>query len=192
MVELIERNLTMGADIHAYVEYADFQTAEGEDYWKALTENFGSRNYYLFGLLAEVRGEGPALFPVRGLPEGRLSYQTDDGYWLRATDDPSLRDHEGWTSRSSAERYAAQYHCPVERNADGSILRVAHPDWHSHSWLATEELAAVLDHYAANVSARYADDRPNEAPVEWRAILAAMRVFEAAGKKARVVFWFDN
>jgi hypothetical protein len=181
----------MGADIHAYVEYADFKTAEGEDYWVALTKNFGSRDYYLFGLLAEVRGEGPALFPIRGMPEGRLSYQTEDGYWLRATEDPALADHDGWTKQERADKYATEYHCKAERRADGTVSRVAHPDWHSHSWLATEELAAVLDHYAANVSDRYAE-RPKEAPVEWRAILAAMRVFEASGKKARVVFWFDN
>lgn len=181
----------MGADIHAYVEYADFQTAEGDDYWKALTSNFGSRNYYLFGLLAEVRGDGPALFPIRGMPKGRLSYQTEDAYWLRVTDRPDLAEHEGWTLRDRAERWAADYGSETDRDHDGALRRVSHPDWHSHSWLATEELAAVLDHYATHVKERWSEE-PSEAPVEWRAILAAMRTFEAAGKKARVVFWFDN
>ena len=181
----------MGADIHAYVEYSDFKTAEGEDYWSAVTDNFGSRNYYLFGLLAEVRGEGPALFPVRGLPDGRLSYQAEGAYWLYVTDNPELANHDSYTSRDRAERWVAENGSRADRDDDGKLRRISHPDWHSHSWLATEELAAVLDHYAANVTDRYAE-RPGEAPVEWRAILAAMRVFEAAGKKARVVFWFDN
>lgn len=180
----------MGADIHAYVEYSDFVTAEGEDYWSALTKNFGDRNYYLFGLLAEVRGRGPAVFDPRGLPPGRLSYQTEGDYWLYVTDDKSMADHEGWTLRDRAERWVRDGSSIADMR-DGKMIRVSDPDSHSHSWLATEELAEVLDAYALGVQSVWPDQKA-EAPVEWQAVLAAMRVFESNGKKARVVFWFDN
>lgn len=178
----------MGADIHAYVEYELFSTEQGP-YWANLTSNFGSRNYYLFGLLAEVRGDGPALFKPRGIPEGRLGWETSDAYWTRVSD--KYADHDGFTSNENAERWVREGYSVAEKNEDGSLIRVSGPDWHSHSWLTAEELGKVLDHYAANVQSVWVDQKP-EAPVEWRALLAAMREFENAGKAVRVVFWFDN
>ncbi len=181
----------MGADIHAYVEYVDFVTAEGEDYWSNLTRNFGDRNYYLFGLLAGVRGPDEPLFEIRGMPEGRLGYQTESDYWRYVTDNETDADNlEGWTLRDRAEEWVRSGASVADRR-DGKLVRVSGPDWHSHSWLTTDELAQVLDAYAAGVQEHWADQKA-EAPYEWQAILAAMRSFEANGKKARVVFWFDN
>jgi len=180
----------MGADIHAYVEYVDFVTAEGEDYWNGLTKNFGSRNYYLFGLLAGVRGSDGPVFPVRGMPEGRLSYEASDDYWLFITDDEATSEQDGYVLRSKAEEWVRRgYSKPDMR--DDKMIRVSGPDWHSHSWLTTDELEQVLDAYATGVVGIWPDSKP-EAPVEWQAVLAAMKTFEANGKKARVVFWFDN
>ena len=54
----------MGADIHAYVEFADKPEDGRAPYWKNLTRNSGSRNYVLFGVLAGVRCKDQ-LFPTK-------------------------------------------------------------------------------------------------------------------------------
>jgi hypothetical protein len=180
----------MGADIHAYVEYVDFITHDGDDYWSGLTKNFGDRNYYLFGLLAGVRGSDGPLFPVRGMPEGRISYDTAGDYWLNVTDDPTYEDHEGYTIRHRAEEWVSKGYSVADMR-DGRMVRVSGPDYHSHSWLTTDELAIVLQHYAENVQSVWPESKA-EAPVAWQAVLAAMQTFERNGKKARVIFWFDN
>lgn len=184
----------MSADIHAYVEYADFKTFEGDYYWSNLTKNFGSRNYYLFGLLANVRGNDPALFDPRGLPEGRLGYETSADYWklVAPEDKPEWADNgDGWVRREDALRWLHSGASKPDYDSKGGLRRVTDPDAHSASWLDTEELAKVLDHYAAHVQNNYPSEKP-EAPIEWQAILAAMRSFESNGKSARVIFWFDN
>jgi hypothetical protein len=183
----------MGADIHAYVEYSDFKTADGEQYWTNFTRNGGERNYYLFGLLAGVRGEEAPLFSPRGLPDGHLGYWTEDDYWLHVApaDKPGLADSDGWTSTANAERWLERGYVKADRREDGSLSRVSHPDWHSHSWLTADELAQVLDRYAKGVQRVWSQEKA-DAPTEWKAVLAAMRSFEADGHQARVVFWFDN
>lgn len=184
----------MGADIHAYVEYADFKTADGDFYWNNLTRNFGDRNYYLFGLLAGVRGPDGPLFEVRGIPDGRVGYYTSGDYWRNVAPEnhPEWADHgDGWVSRESAERWVRGGSSKPVYDKDGKLSRVTDPDAHSASWLTTDELAEVLEHYAANVQSHWPSEK-QEAPIAWQAALAAMRTFETNGKKARVVFWFDN
>lgn len=183
----------MGADIHAYVEYADFVTNEGKDYYKSLTSNFGSRNYYLFGLMAGVRGPDGPVFEVRGMPEGNLSYDTQEGYWTNVAPEahPEWADTENWTSKDNADQWISNGYSVPEYDDKGVLKRVSVPDWHSHSWLTTDELEKVLVAYSEGVQRHWAAEK-GEAPIEWQAILAAMKVFEQNGKKARVVFWFDN
>lgn len=180
----------MGADIHAYVEYADFVTHDGKDYWSGVTRNFGSRNYYLFGLLAGVRGPDGPLFDIRGMPEGQISYDTAGDYWYYVTDDPACENMDRYVMRDRAEQWVHDGSSVPDRR-DGKLVRVSGPDDHSHSWLTTEELEKVLTYYAENVQSVWSDQQA-AAPIEWQAILSAMQTFERNGKKARVIFWFDN
>ena len=48
----------MGCDVHPYVEF--FSNGE----WKYYGQVASQRNYYFFGLLSNVRGEGPQHFAV--------------------------------------------------------------------------------------------------------------------------------
>lgn len=183
----------MGADIHAYVEYSTFTTEDGEPYWENLTKNFGSRDYYLFGLLAGVRGPDEPVFALRGIPEGRIGYDTADGYWTRVAPvaDPQYAEWDGWTSQERAAEWVRRGFSEPEYADDGTLRCVSGPNWHSPSWLTTDELAQVLGRYAAGAKSHWPESKA-EAPAEWKAILAAMRSFEADGCKARVIFWFDN
>lgn len=180
----------MGCDIHAYVEYADWDSDTGP-YWKNFTSNGGSRNYVMFGVLAGVRCPDAKLFEPKGMPEGKLGFETADAYWLHIApaDKPQWADGEGWTSLDRAEAWVASGASVPYRDEKGELKRVSHPDWHSHSWLSAGDLDAALRHYEEVVERHYPE---KGVPAEWRAMLAAMREFEVAGAKTRLVFWFDN
>jgi len=65
----------MGCDIHYYIDYSPFP--DNPSYTHCLCQFFGMRYYYLFGLLAGVRGKEPALFPPKGLPKN-ISFRVED------------------------------------------------------------------------------------------------------------------
>lgn len=177
----------MGCDIHAYVEYS-----KNGKHWRNLTDNAGSRNYVMFGVLAGVRVADAKLFDPKGMPEGELSFTTAGDYWLNVAPEsnPDWADGDGWTSLENARRWVESgYSVPDYR--DETLKRVSGPDWHSHSWLTTDELAAAIEHYRTVVG-NYWPEEGGRAPTEWVAILAAMRAIESNGETARVVFWFDN
>lgn len=170
----------MGCDIHAYVEYSD----DGK-YWRSLTDNFGSRNYWVFGVLAGVRTEYEPVIKPKGMPEGDISYNARSGYWMSVApkEKPEYAEWEKWVSYETAEKWVIQgYSIPEYK--DEKIISVSDPDSHTHSWLTPDELEKCLHVY---------EDRHGEnSPADWKAILAAMRCFESCGKITRVIFWFDN
>lgn len=177
----------MGCDVHIYVEYS-----ENGKYWKNLTNNAGSRNYVMFGVLAGVRVSDAKLFDPKGMPEGGIGYVTACDYWLNVAPEnhPEWADGDGWTSPENARRWV-ESGSSVPDYLDGTLKRVSGPDWYSHSWLTTDELAAALEHYRGVVGT-YWPGEGGTAPTEWVAILAAMRAIEGNGESARVVFWFDS
>lgn len=183
----------MGCDIHTYIEYATPNIGECELHWSSFTRNGGSRNYAMFGVLAGVRAPGVALFTPKGMPFGPISYQTADDYWVNVASEahPEWAEHDGFTSLETAERWVSSGSSIGQRDADGRLTRVSGPDWHSHSWLTTAELAQAIDRYQFVARDRWPGDDGN-VPAEWAAMLAAMRALEAAGKLTRIVFWFDN
>ena len=171
----------MGCDIHVYVEYSH----DGK-YWRNLTDGIGSRDYRMFGILAGVRCDDLKLFDPKGLPDGQLSWNTEDANILNIAPEshPEWADTSGWTSRTSAERWISEGSSkPLYR--DGVLNRVTNPDWHSHSWLTSDELSQCVDKYRTIPDVK-------KAPSEWVGILAAMKAIEENGDQTRVVFWFDN
>jgi hypothetical protein len=180
----------MGCDIHTYVELAD--GTKDKPYWRNFTRNGGERDYLMFGILAGVRVEDEQLFEPKGLPEGELGYWTEDDYWLHVAPEknPEWADTENWISREKAEKYIG-YGSKADMK-DGVLKRVSHPDYHSHSWLTADEFEQAIKRYSEVVGKYYPVGQRSEAPLEWRAMLAAMRCAEAGGDLARLVFWFDN
>lgn len=181
----------MGADIHMYIEYASktpspHATRTGKRWWS----NFGGRinpgrNYSLFGLISGVRDDryGPVVEP-RGYPDD-AGYVADEDAYLRINDE--YADNDGYCSLASAESWA-KYGSTIECNDSGKPVRVTAPDWHSHTWLTPDELAAVYARY----DELFAND-DYKIGVEWRAMLAAMRALECNGQNdVRVIIWFDN
>lgn len=170
----------MGCDIHVYVEYS----RDGK-HWGNLTDNAGSRNYRMFGIMAGVRYEDAKLFDPKGLPDGNLSFTAEAAHWCNVAPDdhPEWAGSDGWVSKDNAERWVASG-CSKPAFRDGVLKRVTNPDHHSHSWLTASELEQCVE--------RYRELSDGSAPTEWVAILAAMKAIEGNGDMARCVFWFDN
>lgn len=165
----------MGADIHVYIEHNSHEPREGEKrYWSTFGGRINpGRDYTMFGLLANVRCDG-AIYEPRGLPSD-IAWQTGDDAFVRVSDSPDLFDLDGYCRPASAEDWVRLgYSSWVEEGK-----KITHPDYHSHSWLKPEEWKNVIAH------------RPGVG-AEYEAISAAMDTLQARGKKARVVFWFDN
>lgn len=197
----------MGCDIHCYMEYRprglrhDGQPHSWRDFGKRINPG---RNYALFGFLAGVRHEGPPVAEPRGYP-GDAGYAAREDHWMWIAHGREPGENE--CSWEDAQRYAKTYGARLEgeyrpysstiyqlgeapvtqtRGAefDGLPTMVAHPDWHTHSWVTADEWAEALRRY----DVQYKDDREPE----YRAMLAALRSLEADGNETRVVFWFDN
>lgn len=182
----------MGCDIHTYVEFANEPRLDAEPYWQNFTRNGGSRNYVMFGVLAGVRVDDAKLFEPKGMPDGALGYRTAEDYWCHVAPEahPEWADGDDWITLDQATRWVEQGSSVGENDEHGRLRRVSGPDWHSHSWLTADELERALDHYRTVAPKYWPQDA--DVPAEWIATLAAMRAFEAAGQRTRIVFWFDN
>lgn len=149
-------------------------------------------------------------FEPKGIPSD-LCHRTSYEYHLLVWDD----DDERTCTRSDAESWVESGASKWENEDKTSVT---HPDWHTPSWLSTEEVATIIDRYKAvnealvpdarkefdemvqRAKARGSDNIPDwkmwdptqAKPTEMLAILGAMKALEEHGLKARLVFWFDN
>lgn len=175
----------MGCDIHMYVQYREKERAGTQyDWWSSFGGRINpGRNYSLFGVLCDgVRSEAPEgkCYEQRGLPE-KLGYAADYDVHLHIRDDDEPRE-ENTCTLEDAKRWGRR----IEYDKDGKPWRTSHPDWHSHSWLTTKELAQAYRWYNSI-------NRGYGVGAEYKALLAAMKALENKGKnEVIVVFWFDN
>jgi hypothetical protein len=192
----------MGCDIHMYVEYADKKRleetrkkkAEGDtaahEYWRTFGSRINpGRNYSMFGMLSQgVRSD----FPNGLVPKGMLSHDemgyhaADDAYVYIVDDGSKVGDNQ--VSLEQAQKWASGRWPETIIYRNGKPTFVSHPDWHSHSWLTVEEFETALENYKG-----LSKDISWGEPIEYKALLAAMKALESTGDYvARVVFWFDN
>lgn len=162
--------MNMGCDIHGYIEYKRWPENESP-YWD-FGGCFGSRDYSMFGLMAGVR-QGGCIVEPRGLPKD-ITRQVLWEYGLYVSDEENADDQEHTVSRERAAKWVN----------DGSSIwledkLVSGPDWHTPSYLSTEEFETCLNK-RREMAWNY--------DFEWDAMLAAMKALP----DARLVFWFDN
>lgn len=176
----------MGCDIHMYVEYREKERAGTQyDWWNSFGGRINpGRNYTLFGILCDgVRFDPPEgkSHEQKGLPDGPLGTHAEHDVHLYIRDDSSEWEEQSCTL-SDAQRWGRK----IEYNKDGKPWRTYHPDWHSHTWLTTKELAQAYRWYSSI-------NRGYSVGAEYKALLSAMKALENKGKnEVRVVFWFDN
>lgn len=185
----------MGADIHGpFLETMD-TSSKYESRWWCQAEFDFNRNYWLFALMANVRNydndreavfHGQPCFKPKGYPKD-ASWKANNSYFFYVDEDYDKDREPNTCSREDAERWVAGGYSFYK---DETKSNVSIPDWHSASWLATDELEAAYQRYKAILEAE-GEDMCYLRQVE--GLLAAMKAFEAApGVKARIVFWFDN
>lgn len=190
----------MGADIHMYVEYrnkkqAKEREAKGEkQYWTAYGDRVNpGRNYTMFAILAGVRGQYLESFE----PKGKLS--KDEMSWTTANDAymhiyPKTHEDKEWEGFVTLEKATgwSKYGNNIVYDKNGTPTHVAHPDWHSHTWMSVKELEKAYKIYAKKASKEWGE-KITKPHVEWMALLASMKALEGGGEnEVRVVFWFDN
>ena len=149
----------------------------GTSFWRSHGGQFSpGRNYIMFGHLANVRSEG-AIHEPKGLPED-LSFQTHDHAYLIITKD----ECDSCVTLAKAQEWHEKYGAEIVYH-DKLPTHVRNPDWHTPTWMTSEEYSAVLDKYFQTTGYRAA---------EYEAVLAAMQTLEKYDREVRVVFWFDN
>jgi len=190
----------MGCDIHMYVEYAYKQKIplDGDEtpiklervHWHSLCDRMNpGRDYTMFSLLSDgVRGSYELSFPAKGLPpKDELGWSANGDAFLYICDKEDKNDIEdNECTLENALRWTQGGHRNIYNDANGNPRWVDHPDWHSHSWLTTEEYAQALDNYY-EVSIW-----GGEVGLVYSVILSMMRSIEERGATARIIFWFDN
>jgi hypothetical protein len=204
-----------GCDIHLYIEYTDKETLKKEkngdlngrnEPIKAYWNNFGGkinpgRNYYVFGILSKgVRSDLDYAFEPKGIPDFHsLGYITRGDYSTYITD---KEDDEGrYTTLNQAIEWASgEYRSSnlYYRNpTDDKPSWVSGPDWHSASWLTTEEYVRAIKSYK-DICKKLHQEEPEYNSIEdailpeYEAIIVAIKSLESNGKVCRIVFWFDN
>lgn len=166
----------MGCDIHGHIEV---RTPIGT--WELFASPDIWRNYALFGLLAGIRGEGPAIVAPRGIPRD-ISRGLVQAYTLEVSSEPD-EDHReclptdaaAWVRSGASEWWDAQH------------TRVTDPDAHHVSWLTTDEMQLVCN--AVSVGP---DDPKGWGRFYPGAVLGAMNGLRQMGYAPRFVFWFDS
>lgn len=189
----------MGADIHMFVEYQykeHAQRAEKEGrkpYWWGFGGHLNpGRNYTMFAILAGVRGQYPDSFEPKGiLPRDEMGFDASREAYMYIFDDKDRccenADREPWyILRSDALKWAERGHKII----DNTWMQAF--DYHSHSWMTISELEKAYEIYLKYQSEQWPDE-DIRVPLEYQALLAAMKALEGNGEcEVRVVFWFDN
>ncbi len=176
--------IVMGCDIHGYVEY-ERRYLKGYSPWTSQQLSL-PRSYTWFALLAGVRDEhGIQMFAPRGIPEDSCPEIRLFRYGLAVVPDDDFEapydDEIRYVPESSYQQW--KNHSEELGTYGGDLRFVKEPDWHTPSWLNTEEVRLTVNAYQAMKSR----DGYEVAP-EIKALLAAMEQLP----KARFVFWFDN
>ena len=133
----------MGCDIHMYVQYRDkSRIGTKHSWWRDFAGRLSpGRNYNMFSILSMgVRGEAVKGFEPKGLPDFELGWGAEADLYLYITEDGK---EEGSCTLAQAESWRR----PIIKNKEGKPTKTLHPDWHSHSWLTTKELAQAYRWY---------------------------------------------
>ena len=188
----------MGADIHMFVEYRNKEQAQNAEkigrkpYWWSFGEHMNpGRNYTMFAILAGVRGNYPESFEPKGIlhRDEMSSAASHEAYMYIVNDEDLCCEYgkeSGYITRTKALKWAERGYGIIEDQWMQAL------DYHSHSWMNIAELEEAFQHYLKRQSEEWPDDEIR-IPVEYQAMLAAMKVLEQDGdNEVRVVFWFDN
>jgi hypothetical protein len=188
----------MGCDIHMFIEEGIQYSDSPLSWWGFCNRINAGRNYAMFGILAGVRCPDYMMYPPRGLPDA-LGWDVRDYMYVYVDDEQAGPSGITWNkdgetsycSLAKAEHWA-KYGSGIIDLKVGSGTRkvIEHPDYHSHSWLTTEEYGQALARYE---ELSVADESGGWSGIaKYRAILRAMEELQVDRPHVRLVFCFDN
>lgn len=184
----------MGCDVHG-----PFLEQKSKYGWEFVCRFDFQRNYYLFTLMAGVRDYGKygqETFDPKGMPED-ISYRTSSEYILYVRDDPEQQACSESCSRSSADRWLKSG-CSKEwsKGVDGRVSFITNPDYHSASWLGTNEVGLLVKRFVAGTKRMCKEEEfpYNADPTAklLKALHRLMKTLETPENPCRIVFYFDN
>jgi hypothetical protein len=202
----------MGCDIHAYIDYD-----EPDGHGGIRTYNFAhvkfNRNYWLFTLLASVRGDnvqGHAGRLPKGVPP-QMSYQVRNDYYFQVVDDndPVIEAGIGRIGREYAKKkkykFVGEHHCENSDHHSISYMNLEELDEVIADYMGCKELLHVIvpsDEALREGDVVRVDNaggnrlvervQPVTLPYDLAAIREAMAALKKNGVEPRFIFWFDN
>lgn len=197
----------MGSDIHLFSEKKKSINGEDKwvnaDYWEInpyfetdkdereleIVSIYDDRNYDLFNVLAEVRGNGPSISPPRGLPDDVSSVvkkESDrwngDGhshsYFTLAElkeyyKNNSHTSHNGFLSKRQIKELDEDNHTPYNWS------EWSNPDLEYREWKEVSSLKKIVDKVDDRMRKEFWVSKDDEDTSKF-------------DDKFRIVFWFDN
>jgi hypothetical protein len=173
----------MGCDIHAVIEYEQFNNGFAHAFTEGLLQI--PRDYELFSAIAF--GDGGITddlpYPPRGLPHN-FSQTVRELFFVEADALREAGDDVDDEEKFDPEEEAAYWGdwAVKEFRENGNLPAY---EQHTPGWLNFDELVEALAH---------AQIKTEELSPEFRAVLAAMHTLSEAygAEKVRLVFWFDG
>nr|DAU84887.1 MAG TPA: hypothetical protein [Caudoviricetes sp.] len=185
----------MGCDIHLRVEARPKINPYSNQphYWSCagFFGEFSSRAYGMFARMAAVRSYNDSYkvqFKPRGLPKDIVSYSILRSFYLSVTDDKDLAEYNPeYCHRTNAEEWVK---VGISKWVGDKKFIITNPDYHSASWLTTQELRQCFDDCFKEKDGTY---RPNSDYIDWLGLISLCEGIESDGiYECRVVFAFDN
>ncbi len=166
---------------------------------------------------------GQESFEPRGVPKDADYFKAISDYtmWVREEESANAEEHE--CSRKKADEWIKNGSSKVwDTDEDGKVSRITHPDWHSASWLSTDEIEELIKRYESALKAliptarkemeraakfyEKAPEKIRDKFCSWeycnpmnnhdlkllRGMLSMMRAIETPERPCRIIFWFDN
>lgn len=171
----------MGCDIHLFIEVK----RKSSKHWFGFGGQFQlTRNYWMFGILAKgVRTEPAHSYEPRQIPIDSASGAVEELMLYINDENP---EHKYETTENAMER-ELKSRAFVWRDETGKPTHVSDVDIHHHSWLTMDEYAKAIEWFNED-----AKEENFTCPVDYVAVLSAMKTFSEQGYDCRVVFGFDN
>ncbi len=185
----------MGCDIHLRVEARPKRSPYPiqPHYWSCagFFGEFSSRAYGMFARMADVRSYGKhykVQFKPRGLPKDITSCSVLHSFYLAVTDSIDLSGYDPkYFYRADAEKWVKE---GIAEWVDEGKSYITNPDYHSASWLTTQELRQCFDDCFKEEDGIY---KPNSNYIDWLGLVSLCEGIESDGiHECRVVFAFDN
>lgn len=185
----------MGCDIHLRIEKRKRMNpyTNGRYKWHnvGFYGEFRCRIYGMFARMAKVRDyygdKCKVQFEPRGLPDD-MDYQSTESFYPYVTDNEvAVNWGEHYCLKKMAEKWVKEGY---SKWVDENHTRITDPDFHSYSWLTTQELRQCFDDCFKQEDGTY---KPNSDYVEWLGLVSLCEGIESDGiHECRVVFAFDN